>query len=32
MTNVKELPAEVMQELQSCSCACGMLTGKGGGA
>ena len=32
MTNVKELPLEVMQELQSCACACGSVTGKGSGA
>ena len=32
MTNIKELPLEIMQELQSCACACGEKIGSGGGA
>lgn len=31
MANVKELPEEVMQDLEACTCGCGILTGKGGG-
>ncbi|VED61918.1 Uncharacterised protein [Staphylococcus delphini] len=31
MNKVKELPIEVLENLESCSCACGTVTGKGSG-
>jgi len=32
MKEVKEIPKEVMENMQSCACGCGSDTGKGSGA
>ncbi len=32
MSKVKELPKEILENLEACACSCGSITGKGAGS